>query len=56
MQPFIAVLPLTPLISALRAVMLEGAGLESLTRELAIIIAWGGVTFALALRWFRWTS
>jgi ABC-type multidrug transport system permease subunit len=54
MQPFIAVLPLTPLINALRAVMLEGNGLVSLGAELALMAAWGVVTFALALRWFRW--
>jgi ABC-type multidrug transport system permease subunit len=53
-QPFIQVLPLTPLIKALRAVMLEGAGLWSQGPELAILAAWGAVTFVLALRWFRW--
>jgi ABC-2 type transport system permease protein len=53
-QPLLAVLPLTPLIHALRSVMLEGAGLWSLGPQLALILAWGCVTFALALRWFRW--
>jgi len=53
-QPVLALLPLTPLISALRSVMLEGASLFSLGGELALIIGWGAVTFALALRWFRW--
>ncbi len=47
-------LPLTPLIHALRSVMLEGAGLLSLGPQLALILAWGAVTFSLALRWFRW--
>ena len=36
--------------------MLEGAGLASLTTEIAVIAAWGAVTFALALRWFRWSA
>jgi ABC-type polysaccharide/polyol phosphate export permease len=54
-QPALALLPLTPLISALRSVMLEGASLFSLGSEIALIIGWGAVTFALALRWFRWT-
>jgi len=54
-QPFIKFLPLTPLINALRAVMLEGASLASLTTETAILAAWGVITFVLALRWFRWT-
>jgi ABC-type multidrug transport system permease subunit len=56
LQPLIAVLPLTPLISSLRAVMLEGAGPGALTTELAIMTIWGVVTFSLALRWFRWHS
>ncbi len=54
-QPALNLLPLTPLIDALRSVMLEGAGLASLGVDLAIITAWGCVTFALALRWFRWS-
>jgi ABC-2 type transport system permease protein len=54
-QPFIKALPLTPLIDALRAVMLEGSSLAAISRQLAILAAWGIVTFTLALRWFRWT-
>lgn len=54
-QPFIRVLPLPPLINALRAVMLEGAALSSQLAEVGILAAWGVVTFLLALRWFRWT-
>jgi ABC-type multidrug transport system permease subunit len=54
-QPFIKAIPLTPLIDALRAVMLEGAGLESQWQRVAILAAWGVVTFALALKWFRWS-
>jgi ABC-type multidrug transport system permease subunit len=54
-QPFIKAIPLTPLINALRAVSLEGASLLSLGPELAILAAWGTVSFALALRIFRWT-
>lgn len=53
-QPFIKLLPLTPLIDALRAVMLEGETLASQWQRLAILAAWGGSTFLLALRWFRW--
>src|SRR5207245_2854597 len=53
-QPFIKALPLTPLINALRAVSVEGAGLASQWRELGILAAWGGGSFALALWWFRW--
>jgi ABC-type multidrug transport system permease subunit len=53
-QPFIKVLPLTPLISSLRAVYLENASLASQWPQLAILSAWGLITFVLALRWFRW--
>jgi ABC-type multidrug transport system permease subunit len=53
-QPLLAFLPLTPLIHALRSVMLESTSLVSLAPQLALIFAWGGISFALALRWFRW--
>ncbi|MCG6920005.1 MAG: ABC transporter permease [Acidobacteria bacterium] len=53
-QPFIQALPLTALNDALRAVMLEGAGPAPLLPELAILVLWGVVTFALALKVFRW--
>jgi len=53
-QPLIKALPLTPLINALRAIILEGYGLMQLLPEAAILVAWAVVTFALALRWFRW--
>lgn len=56
LQPFIQALPLTQLINALRAVILEGAGLMSQAVPLAILLAWGCVSFGLALRWFRWTQ
>jgi len=54
MQPFIRALPLTALIDALRAVMLEGASLASQWSELLILALWGIVSFAVALRIFRW--
>lgn len=54
MQPFIQALPLTPLIEALRGVMLEGASLLQLWRYVAILTAWAVCSFVLALRWFRW--
>jgi ABC-2 type transport system permease protein len=53
-QPFIQALPLTALNDALRAVMLEGAGLGPLSPELALLAAWGAVSFAIALKVFRW--
>jgi ABC-type polysaccharide/polyol phosphate export permease len=53
-QPFIQLLPLTPLIDALRAVMLEGEPLTAQGLRLGILAGWTVVTFGLALRWFRW--
>jgi ABC-2 type transport system permease protein len=53
-QPFIKFLPLTPLIDALRAVMLEGQSLVEQLPRLALLAGWAVVTFGLALRWFRW--
>ena len=53
-QPVLKLLPLTPLIDAMRQVMQEGAALSSLGWEIGLCFAWGAVTFALALRWFRW--
>jgi ABC-2 type transport system permease protein len=54
-QPFIKALPLTPLNDMLRAVMLEGSSLANHLPQIAILAGWGIVTFALGLRWFRWT-
>jgi ABC-2 type transport system permease protein len=53
--PFIKALPLTALNDALRAIILEGASLPSQSARLLILALWGGVSFVLALRWFRWT-
>lgn len=54
LQPLVQALPLTQLNYALRAVILEGATLASQTWRLLILLAWGTVSFLLALRWFRW--
>jgi ABC-type multidrug transport system permease subunit len=53
-QPLIQALPLTALNNSLRGVMLEGRGLTGIAAELAIMAAWGLVSFALALKIFRW--
>jgi ABC-2 type transport system permease protein len=54
MQPFIRALPLTALNDALRAVMIDGAALAQTTGMLAVVTAWGILSFVLALRIFRW--
>ncbi|HXS25289.1 MAG TPA: ABC transporter permease [Gemmatimonadales bacterium] len=53
-QPLIRALPLTAVINALRASMLQGASLRAIALELAVITAWLVVSFPLALRIFRW--
>ena len=55
-QPIVQGLPLTALVDALRAVILEGAPLVSrqVASELAILAGWGVVPFLLALKVFRW--
>ena len=54
MQPFIQALPLTAVVNALRANLLEGAGMLQLAGELGIILAWFGGCFIIALKLFRW--
>jgi ABC-type multidrug transport system permease subunit len=53
-QPVLRLLPLTALNDALRAAMLDGAGLGAILPELAVLGAWTVVPFLVALRIFRW--
>jgi ABC-2 type transport system permease protein len=53
-QPFVKSLPLTALNDALRAVMLDGAGVQAVIGPSLILVVWGAVSFAIALRIFRW--
>ncbi len=53
-QPFIKALPLTALNDALRAIILQGASLPSQWSQLLVLLLWGGISFVLALKWFRW--
>src|ERR1700680_3111214 len=54
-QPLIKALPLTALNDALRASILEGTPLRSQWPRLLLMALWGGLSFVLALKWFRWT-
>jgi len=54
-HPLIKVLPLTALNDALRATILEGTPLTAQPERMLILVLWGGISFALALKWFRWT-
>jgi ABC transporter DrrB family efflux protein len=53
-QPFIRALPLTAVNDALRGVINEGQSLAAVAPQLAIILTWGLVSFAVALKIFRW--
>lgn len=55
-QPIIQALPLTQLNVALRAVMLEGRGLDDfqVAWRLGALALYASVSFTLALRWFKW--
>ena len=55
MQPFIQALPLTQLINALRAVILEGQSLPSQSLALSVMGVWMSLSFLLAVKWFRWS-
>jgi ABC-type polysaccharide/polyol phosphate export permease len=53
-QPFLKLLPLTALNDALRGVTLDGATLAQLAQPLGLLVLWGALSFAVALRIFRW--
>ena len=54
-HPFIKALPLTALNDSLRAIILQGASLSSQALPIAVLAIWGGLSFMLALKWFRWS-
>jgi ABC-2 type transport system permease protein len=54
MQPYLRAMPLTALNDALRAVANQGAGLRDVMGAVAVLGAWGIVSFAAALKLFRW--
>jgi ABC-2 type transport system permease protein len=54
-HPLIRALPLTALNDALRATILQGEPLAAQGWRLLVLALWGGISFTLALRWFRWT-
>jgi len=54
LQPLIRALPLTALNDGLRAVILEGASLASQSGRILVLVLWGGLSFAVGLRLFRW--
>jgi len=54
LQPIVRALPLTALNDGIRAVMNEGASLAAVAPGVALLAAVGAVSFALALKLFRW--
>ena len=55
LQPVLRALPLTALIDGLRAISIDGVGVTALLGPACVLLAWGAGSFALALRFFRWT-
>ncbi len=55
LQPAIKALPLTALNDGLRLVMNEGRPLVDALPQLVVMLGWGLVSFAVALRIFRWS-
>jgi ABC-type polysaccharide/polyol phosphate export permease len=53
-QPVIKALPLTAVIDALRANLLQGVGFAQLASQAAVLGTWLVICFGLALRLFRW--
>ena len=54
MQPLVNLLPLTALNKMLRGIMLEGSSIAAFWPQALLLAAYGIVTFAVALRIFRW--
>ena len=53
-HPFIKLLPLTPLIDSLRAVMVDGTSIVALWPEVLTMTLWAVFSFTIALWIFRW--
>jgi ABC-type multidrug transport system permease subunit len=53
-QPLIQALPLTAVVDSVRGIMLQGLGWTALAPEFGIVAVWLVLSFAIALRFFRW--
>lgn len=53
--PYIKALPLTALNDSLRDTILQGAPLTAQAGRILVLLLWGGISFLLAMKWFRWT-
>jgi ABC-type multidrug transport system permease subunit len=54
LQTAVLVLPLSPYLRMLRSVFNDGAGLAGHGLDLAILLGWGVLCFAVAVKRFRW--
>jgi len=54
LQPISKILPLTHLNTAMRNVAFDGAHLTDCGTELAVLLVWGIVAYAVAVRVFKW--
>ncbi|MBI2863515.1 MAG: ABC transporter permease [Chloroflexi bacterium] len=55
LEPVIRILPLTYLNDSLRQVMLNGAGIQALVTDMAVLAIWSIACLLLSIRFFRWT-
>jgi ABC-type multidrug transport system permease subunit len=53
-QPFVRALPLTAAIDTLRGNMLQGLSMNQMISQVAILLAWLVIPFAISLKIFRW--
>jgi ABC-2 type transport system permease protein len=54
LQPISKALPLTHLNTAMRSVAFEGQHLWDVKNEIGILILWGVIVYAIAIKVFRW--
>jgi ABC-2 type transport system permease protein len=54
LQPLCNILPLTHFNNAMRNIAFEGAGLVDSWKEIGILLAWGIVIYAAAIKLFKW--
>lgn len=54
LQPVCKVLPLTYMNEAMRKVAFEGAGLSDIAIPLLVMLGWGVLIYAIAVKVFRW--
>lgn len=54
LQPFCRILPLTHFNDAMRKIAFEGTHLTGCGREIGILLLWGIVVYAIAIKVFKW--